>query len=285
MATRELKATVFYNAGELTYNFPFDYLKKDTIKVAYVDDMEADTIDDATLLVYNSDYTITDKTLKLKQANSDKALIYIFRDTPTEPIVSFQDSSILKAYDLNIHSVQQSYILVELSDYLILHKISTETIESIQEAVNITTLNKQEAQEAALKAAQEAENSRLSADEALLASTNAQNSAEQASDYAHQAEQSSQAISPEAYDPDKVYNYPDVVAYIDGETYRCVGQNVQGENPDTSPNWVRIAGIKNNFWDIDIDGGLMPAVNPTYSEDFVLDSNGDIMPREMESDN
>ena len=29
----------------------------------------------------------------------------------------------------------------------------------------------------------------------------------------------------------------------------------------------------------------MPAINPTYSEDFVLDSNGDIMPREMESDN
>lgn len=284
MATRELKATVFYNSGELTYNFPFDYLKKDTIKVAYVDDMEADTIDSADLLMYNTDYTITDKTLTLKQSNTNKALIYIFRDTPTEPIVTFKDSSILKAYDMNIQHIQQSYILVELSDYLILHKIATATIEFIKEAINITTLNKQEAQEAALKAAQEAENSRLSASEALLAASNAQNSAEQASDYAHQSEQSAQAISPEAYDSDKVYNYPDVVAYIDGETYRCVGQNVQGENPDISPNWVRIAGIKNDFWDIDIDGGLMPAINPTYSEDFVLDSNGDIMPREMESD-
>lgn len=284
MATRELKATVFYNAGKLTYNFPFDYLKKDTIKVAYVDDMEADTIDDADLLTYNTDYTITDKTLTLKQSNTDKVLIYIFRDTPTEPIVTFKDSSILKAYDMNIQHIQQSYILVELSDYLILHKIATATIEFIKEAINITTLNKQEAQEAALKAAQEAEKSRLSANEASLSATNAQNSAEQASDYAHQSEQSAQAVSPEAYDVDKIYNYPNVVAYTDGETYRCIGKNVQGENPDTSPNWVRIAGIKNNFWDIDIDGGLMPAVNPTYSEDFVLDSNGDIMPREMESD-
>lgn len=285
MATRELKATVFYNAGELTYNFPFDYLKKDTIKVAYVDDMEADTIDSADLLTYNTDYTIIDKTLTLKQSNTDKALIYIFRDTPTEPIVTFKDSSILKAYDMNIQHIQQSYILVELSDYLILHKISTATIEFIKEAIDITTLNKQEAQEAALKAAQEAEKSISNAAIASEAALNAQNNAEQASDYAHQAEQSSQVTSPEAYSSDKTYSFPDVVAYTDGETYRCIGENITGETPDTSPNWVRIAGIKNDFWDIDIDGGLMPAINPMYSEDFVLDSNGDIMPREMESDN
>lgn len=106
-----------------------------------------------------------------------------------------------------------------------------------------------------------------------------QASVTQASDYAQQAQESAQAVAPQAYSPTETYNFPDVVAYTDGATYRCIGQNVTGENPDTSTNWVKIASINNNFWDIDTDGSLMPALNPTYSDDFELDSNGDIMPR------
>lgn len=279
MATRELKATVFYDSGELTYTFPFDYLKKNTIKVAYVDDMEADTIDNAELLEYNIDYTIEDKNLVLKEADTAKSLIYIFRDTPTEPIVSFNDSSILKADDLNVQNVQQSYILVELSDYLILHKISTETINFVKEAVNITTLNKQEAQEAALKAAQEAESSSRSAASSALYAQQAQQSSTQASDYAQQAQQSSLAVAPEAYNPEKTYSFPEIAAYIDGQTYRCVGENVIGENPDTSNNWVRIAGIVDGFWEVDLYGNLMSTEYPTYSPLFTLDADGNIMPR------
>ena len=279
MATRELSATVFFNSGELTYNLPFDYLKKDTVKVAYVDNMEADTIDDATLLTYSRDYTINDKVLTLKEANTDKALIMIYRDTPTEPIVSFEDSSILKAADLNIQNIQQSYVLIELSDYLILHKISTATITFIEEAINITTLNKQEAQEAALKAAQEALNSSISAEASAESARQAQQSSTQANDYAQQAQQSSMAITPEAYDPKKTYNFPDVVAYTDGETYRCIGNDVIGENPDTSDNWIRIAGIVDDFWEVDFNGNIMPALHPTYSHTFTLDNNGNIMPR------
>lgn len=193
--------------------------------------------------------------------------------------MSFNDSSILKAEDLNVQNVQQSYILIELSDYLILHKISTATIKFIQEAINITTLNKQEVQEAALKAAQEAESSKNSADSSALYAQQAQQSSTQASDYAQQAQQSSLAVVPEAYKPDKTYSFPDLVAYIDGQTYRCVGENIIGENPDTSNNWVRIAGIMDDFWDIDLKGNLMPALNPTYSPTFTLDNNGNIMPR------
>lgn len=279
MTTRELKATVFYDSGELTYTFPFDYLKKNTIKVAYVNDMEADTIDNAEILEYNIDYTIEDKNLVLKEADTSKALIYIFRDTPTEPIISFNDSSILKADDLNVQNVQQSYILVELSDYLILHKISTETINFVKEAVDITTMNKQEAQEAALKAAQEALNSSSSAEASEESARQAQQSSTQANDYAQQAQQSSMAITPEAYDPEKTYNFPDVVAYIDGQTYRCIGENVIGENPDISNNWVRIAGIVDNFWEIDMYGNLMSTEYPTYSPLFTLDAYGNIIPR------
>lgn len=137
------------------------------------------------------------------------------------------------------------------------------------------------AESEATRAKGEADNAQQSADKSEMFAQNSQNSSTQAGDYAHQAEQSAQAIAPEAYSPDKTYNFPDVVAYTDGETYRCVGQNVQGENPDTSHNWVRITGIKDGFWDIDEYGNLMPALNPTYSPTFELDSDGNIMPKEM----
>lgn len=107
----------------------------------------------------------------------------------------------------------------------------------------------------------------------------AQQSATQASDYAHQAEQSAQAIAPEPYDNEKTYNFPDVVAYTDGQTYRCIGQNVLGENPDTSLNWVRIAGIIDNFFELDFEGNITPAKYPTYSPVFTLDADGNIMSR------
>lgn len=104
----------------------------------------------------------------------------------------------------------------------------------------------------------------------------AEQSAIQAGNYAKQAEQSALAVAPEAYDSSKTYSFPDVVAYTDGETYRCIGQNITGENPFTSPNWVRIESVVNDFWVIDGQGDLTPNTNPTYSAMFKLDSNGDI---------
>lgn len=35
----------------------------------------------------------------------------------------------------------------------------------------------------------------------------------------------------------------------------------------------------NSFFEIDSSGGLMPSSNPVYSDDFILDDNGDIMPK------
>lgn len=159
MATRELKATVFYEAGELTYNFPFDYIKKSFVVVKYVDNFEADIIDEAELLTYGTDYTIDDKKVTLKEAGDTSKYIYIYRVTPTAPVVDFSDASILTEANLDLTTLQQLHLNEEMSDYLILHKVPSGTLEEIRDAVenaNQSSQNAQQSAEDALEAAQNA---------------------------------------------------------------------------------------------------------------------------------
>ena len=159
MATRELKATVFYEAGELTYNFPFDYIKKSFVAVKYVDNFEADIIDEAELLTYGTDYTIDDKKVTLKEAGDTSKYIYIYRVTPTAPVVDFSDASILTEANLDLTNLQQLHLNEEMSDYLILHKVPSGTLEEIRDAVenaNQSSQNAQQSAEDALAAAQNA---------------------------------------------------------------------------------------------------------------------------------
>jgi hypothetical protein len=78
-----------------------------------------------------------------------------------------------------------------------------------------------------------------------------------------------------------VYSYPQVVAYTDGQTYRCIGTNVPaGTIPPTSLEWVRLTVLGgDDFFDVDMYGSLMPAVNPTFAYSWQLDEQGNIMPR------
>jgi hypothetical protein len=45
-------------------------------------------------------------------------------------------------------------------------------------------------------------------------------------------------------------------------------------------DYVKTSDIE-DFFDIDVDGGLEPTVNPTVSTKWVLDSNGDVEPKEV----
>jgi hypothetical protein len=121
-----------------------------------------------------------------------------------------------------------------------------------------------------------------SANNAAISETNALNSANSATiSETNAAASAATALgaSASAWVITTTYNYPDIVAYTDGYTYRCIGANILGEIPSTSINWVRAAVVYNDFFDIDEDGGLMPALSPLYSADFELDSNGDIQPK------
>lgn len=168
MATRELKATVFYNAGELTYNFPFDYIKKRFVFIKYIDNFEADTLDAAENLEYGVDYTINDKVVTLKEAGDTSKYIYIYRSTPTEPLVDFSDSSFLTEENLDLSNLQQLHLNEEMSDYLILHKVPSGTLEEIRDAVESTT----SAAESAEQAAQEAINNAQSINVRTFSSIN-----------------------------------------------------------------------------------------------------------------
>lgn len=85
-----------------------------------------------------------------------------------------------------------------------------------------------------------------------------------------------------AWDDETVYSYPAVVSYNDGNTYRCIGNNVPaGDAPGSSQWWVRITTRGgDDFFDIDLWGALMPSENPTSAYGWTLDTNGDIMPKD-----
>ena len=127
----------------------------------------------------------------------------------------------------------------------------------------------------AQKSANEHERALLQADEATKQALIAIEKAREAGNYSATA----YAASAKAWNAANTYNYPDVVAYTDGNTYRCIGTTVKGEIPSSSAYWVKVTLDGENFFEIDEVGNLMPTISPTYSSRFELDSNGDIMPR------
>ena len=286
MATNILVATEFFEGGKLSYQFQFDYLKKTYVKARYVVSQKADDIDNGTQLEYGTDYTIDDKTITLATEGDTSKQLYVYRETPTDLIVVFEDSSIVRARDFNVNNEQVSHILEELSDYLILHKISDETLAFVQnaveqiaedlETVNILLEKVNDGVNTALGYIQEVKSMR---DEVHAFTESAQESALNANQSAQEAQEAATINSAPAFDIDTVYTFPDVVAYIDGYVYRCIGEDIKGEIPPDSQNWVRIQTTFNDFFEIDMEGNLTPSLNPSYSNVFILDVNGDIMPK------
>lgn len=120
----------------------------------------------------------------------------------------------------------------------------------------------------------------LQESQSLLAST---------AEYARQAAQEAAGIHEAAipaWNASIVYSYPTVVAYTDGQNYRCIGENVPaGTIPTTSNAWVRITSANgDDFFEIDMHGGIQPRINPTYAASWELDTNGDIQPRGLDAD-
>lgn len=120
---------------------------------------------------------------------------------------------------------------------------------------------------------------------------------------------SAAAYKAEAWDSTKTYNYPEVVCYTDGFSYRCLGENVIGDPPDISDSWARLVPMWKNFWrtdpikydedgnvsagaidyerlnhygvrmTVDEDGNIIPAPIVFYSDKFKYNSDGSISPR------
>ena len=106
------KATVFYAGGQSRYNFSFPYLSKQFVKVRY------DRATSAQQLEYNRDYTIEGQTITLLKAAPSDVTVCIYRQTPTERLVDFNDGSLLLASEMDKMSTQLLHVEEESSDLI-----------------------------------------------------------------------------------------------------------------------------------------------------------------------
>lgn len=111
---KERKASVIYegNGAQQTFSFPFDYLRKAFVKAEIV---EGSGI---TELEQGKDYSITDKELTLASGVSVATgkLLKIYRETTTDPLVEWQDASVLRSADLSLQEVQLLHLAEETAD-------------------------------------------------------------------------------------------------------------------------------------------------------------------------
>lgn len=92
--------------GQRSYNFGFDYLARDFVKVEV----------DGKLLEYDKDYTVNGRTVEFVVTPTEVKPLYIYRDTTTIPLVDWKDSSIMTARDLNLQQTQTAHLTEELLD-------------------------------------------------------------------------------------------------------------------------------------------------------------------------
>ena len=108
---KERKASVIYegNASQLVYAFPFDYLRKKFVKVE-------DIYTNITELTIGVDYTVEDKQVRLVKAIPLGHSVKIYRETTTDPLVEWQDASVLRSADLSLQEVQLLHLAEETAD-------------------------------------------------------------------------------------------------------------------------------------------------------------------------
>lgn len=108
---KERKASVIYewNASQLVYAFPFDYLRKKFVKVE-------DIYTNITELTIGVDYTVEDKQVRLVKGIPMGHSVKIYRETTTAPLVEWQDASVLRSADLSLQEVQLLHLAEETAD-------------------------------------------------------------------------------------------------------------------------------------------------------------------------
>lgn len=129
-------------------------------------------------------------------------------------IVVFEDSSIVRARDFNVNNEQVSHILEELSDYLILHKISDETLAFVQNSVEQITNDLAEVQRLlqqvtdtanqALAYLNQVENYMNTTEQFM---NNAQTSADMSNEYMQQSQINAEINTAQGYSPVETYNF------------------------------------------------------------------------------
>lgn len=102
-----MSVTYTADGTQTVFTFPFDYLRKAFVKVEQ----------NGVLLEQGTLFSVVDKQVVFTTAPAENAIIHIYRQTDTTPLVSWADASILKAKDLTVQQVQFLHILEECQDW------------------------------------------------------------------------------------------------------------------------------------------------------------------------
>lgn len=106
-------------SGRTVYNFGFDYISKDFVKVTL----------DNTELTYGTDYTVEGSSVVLKEAPTETKELVIYRSTATLPLVQWTDSSIMLAKDMNLAQYQIQHLAEELQENTV------ETTDALKQSI------------------------------------------------------------------------------------------------------------------------------------------------------
>lgn len=115
--SRDFKATTICSPKLSMYvTLPFMALRKEFVKCEAT--LSDDTLKD---LIYHVDYDISGSVITFNEESmEDVQMIRVYRDTPTEYLLTqYVDSSVLKAYDMNVRDVQMLHILEEAYDFML----------------------------------------------------------------------------------------------------------------------------------------------------------------------
>lgn len=106
--TRKTIVTYEGDGTQTIYSFSFDYLSRAFVKARLISSTGV------TELVYGVDYTVTGREVTFTTAPTGTFQIY--RETPTDQIVTWEDASVLRAGDLTTFEVQLLHIAEETDD-------------------------------------------------------------------------------------------------------------------------------------------------------------------------
>ena|GEM_PF-6943296 len=242
------------DASVKTYSFPFPYLRKEFIKVAILH-----TDNTITALTYGVDYSVDDLSITLVTAPSVSEHLIIYRETTTDRIITWNDGSILLAKDMNTEDAQMLHLQEEQQDYIMAHALSTKVTsdkEVLWDALNHRVINvsdPKDPQDVVTKHYMEnvqggfVDRNTSLLEQATTQATNSKNSASAAAESEKLAKK---------WEEDAAKNANDV---------KKIMTDLQHDD----------------FFEIDVNGGLMPTVYPTYSAQFELDNHNDIQPKEL----